>query len=157
MKYLSYEEMIGLIDEKIPVIKEQKFDEIVAVVRGGLTAAHYLAKQLRLPVGVYYPSSSKRDDPKLILSNENSKKILFVEDLVAKGRTYRELKLFMRSKNPQLVWEFMPILIDEESDLSFNFYGFRASEWIVFPYEKEENIKEGDRGLFRFKTDKYGV
>ena len=86
-RYLSYPEFTALIDAKIEELKEQEFDEVIAVVRGGLTAAHYIAKKLQLPVGVFYPASETRRG-KLILENSKHKNLLFVEDLVALGRTY---------------------------------------------------------------------
>lgn len=156
-RFLTYEEMTKLLDEQLPKIEKYGFDEIIAIVRGGLTAAHYIAKQLRLPVGVYYPSNDSYSKPRLILAKRESKKLLFVEDLVAKGRTYNELSRFMKNF-PGLSWNFMPVLVDGEYyENEFLFQCLRTKDWIVFPYEKIDKIQEGDRGLFRIKTDSYGV
>jgi hypoxanthine phosphoribosyltransferase len=148
--------MTELLDKQLPKIEEYKFDEIVAVVRGGLTAAHYIAKQLRLPVGVYYPSNDAYNTPRLILAKKKANRLLFVEDLVAKGRTYDELYKFMKGF-PGVEWHFMPVLVDGEYKGDFPFQCLKTDEWIVFPYEKFDKMQEGDRGLFRMNTDVYGV
>lgn len=155
-RFLTYEEMTKLLDEQLPKIAAYSFDEIVAVVRGGLTSAHYIAKQLRLPVGVYYPSNDDYSTPRLILAKKNTKRILFVEDLVAQGRTHSELTKFMKDF-PEIEWYFMPVLVDGSFERNFPFQCLKTNDWIVFPYEKYDKMQEGDRGLFRIKTDSYGM
>lgn len=155
-KIISYEEMTRLLDEKIPEIRECGYDEIVAVVRGGLTAAHYIAKQLRLPVGVYFPSNDAYSTPRLILSKKKADKLLFVEDLVAQGRTYNELFNFMRNF-PSTNWSFLPVLVDGNYESDFHYQCMKTTDWVVFPYEKPDMTKEGDRGLFRIGSDVYGL
>lgn len=155
-RFITYEEMTALLDEQIPKIEVYGFDEIVAVVRGGLTAAHYIAKQLRLPVGVYYPSNDAYSTPRLILAKKKAGKLLFVEDLVAQGRTHAELYKFMKGF-PEVDWHFMPVLVDGKCENNFPMQGLKTDDWIVFPYEKYDKMQEGDRGLFRMKTDVYGV
>jgi hypoxanthine phosphoribosyltransferase len=156
-RFLTYEEMTKALDGKMEELRSLNFSEIVAVVRGGLTAAHYIAKQLRLPVGVYYPSNDAYPTPRLILAKKNPSRLLFVEDLVAKGRTYLELKNFLDNFPEIEEWHFMPICTDAEYPENFNLQVMKASDWIVFPYEKMESVKEGDRGFFRKNTDVYGL
>lgn len=155
---MSYDEMTALIDEQLPLIKNYGFEEVVAVVRGGLTAAHYIAKELRLPVGVYFPSKSFAN-PRLILNNRETRRILFVEDLIAEGRTFRELQQFMEFEyvyRNQTNWRFFTVLKDENAPEVDAMYALKTSDWIVFPYEKYDKMDEGDRGLFRHGTDSYG-
>ena len=153
-RFLTYEEMTDLLDKQIPYINSLKYDEIVAVVRGGLTAAHYIAKQVRLPVGVFYPANDE-NEARLILAKKSTKRILIVEDLVAEGRTYKEIFTFM--KGQQLSWNFLPVLVDSKYETNFHLQCLKTSDWIVFPYENYDKMNEGDRGLFRNKTDSYGV
>jgi len=155
-RFITYEEMTALLDEQIPKIEAYGFDEIVAVVRGGLTAAHYIAKQLRLPVGVYYPSNDAYSTPRLILAKKKAGKLLFVEDLVAQGRTHAELYKFMKGF-PEVDWHFMPVLVDGKYEKNFLMQCLKTDDWIVFPYEKYDKMQEGDRGLFRMNSDVYGV
>jgi hypoxanthine phosphoribosyltransferase len=153
--YLSYEQMTGLIKPFLPLLQEEGFDEVVAVIRGGMTAAHFIAKELRLPVGCYFPSNPVDKLPPRIVLNRNPKKILIVEDLVAQGRTFRELESFMGTM-PWIDWQFMPILVDGDSQMEFKYQCLKTKDWIVFPYEDCDKMTEGDRGLFRDGSDVYG-
>lgn len=155
-RFISYEQMTELLDKQLPKIEAYSFDEIVAVVRGGLTAAHYIAKQLRLPVGVYYPSNDAYSSPRIMLAKKKANRLLFVEDLVAQGRTFTELNNFMKGF-PDVEWHFMPVLVDGKYEEDFALQCLKTEDWIVFPYEKFDKMQEGDRGLFRMKTDTYGV
>lgn len=154
-KHLSYQEMIELLP--IDKLREYDFDEVVAVMRGGMTAAHYIAKELKLKCGAYFPASKDFDHNRIILANPSSKKILFVEDLIARGRTLMRLKKFM--KNFKVEWMFYPVIVshDYESDeAEYIDVGQKFEDWIVFPYEDFDKMKEGDGGLFREGSDSYG-
>lgn len=154
--YLSYNEMLEILKPKIEILKERKYDEVVAVVRGGLTVAHYIAKKLRLTIGFYYPSNETFQTPRIITSGRKPpKKILFVEDLVAKGRTYNELVRFMEGF-PEVEYDFFPLLLDGDYPDTMELYGMKTNDWIVMPYEEMDEMVEGDRGLFRNNTDQYG-
>lgn len=152
MRYMNYDEFTRVLDSCIQKIRDsgKEYDEVVAIVRGGLTAAHYIAKELRLPVGVYFPGKQR-----LFHNTEKPKNVLFVEDLVAEGRTFRELRGCLADADFQ--WDFLPVLVDSEYPEDFHLQGIKTSEWIVFPYEKMDKMVAGDRGLFREKTDVYGV
>lgn len=155
---MTYSEMTHHIDQQLPLLKQFGFEEVVAVVRGGLTAAHYIAKELRLPVGVYFPSKNM-EGPRLILSKKETRRILFVEDLVAEGRTFRELEQFMAfdyTFRNQTHWKFFTVLMDANAPQLDVMYGVKTSDWVVFPYEKYDKMSEGDRGLFRHGSDSYG-
>lgn len=155
MYQLTYDELTKILDSCIEKIKEsgEQYDEVIAVVRGGLTAAHYIAKELRLPVGVYFPGQGPLS---LVINKPQSTNLLFVEDLVAQGRTYSEIKENMkRPMWSDTRWDFLPVLVDGSYPEDFPLQGLKSSEWVVFPYEKMEKMKEGDRGLFREGTDVY--
>lgn len=153
-RYLTYPEFAKVLDEIILKVKDEGFQEIIPVVRGGLSAAHYIAKELRLPCGAFWPDLG--GVPFLLVTNRHHKKILFVEDLVAKGRTYYTIQREMTDNHPEFEWEFAPVLVDSSFPIQFKYEGFRSEDWIVFPYEEMSKMNEGDRGLFRERTDNYG-
>lgn len=151
LNYDTYKHLCLSMAERI---KAFNADEIVAVMRGGMSAAHIIAKHLNLPCGAYFPSS---ENPRLCLAKEKSRRLVFVEDLIAKGRTLNELTQFMESTN--YYWTFAPIIIDASADLvlaNILTYGMKTSHWMVMPYEENEKVVEGDWGLSRDGSDKYG-
>lgn len=127
--------------------KHNNYDEIIAVSRGGLTIAHILSKMLNLKVGFYLPKNKERQ-AKLIKNSEESKKFLVVEDLVAEGRTYKEVKEFMFHSGND--FDFFPFLLDSKVDPSkFKYFGLTSGNWVVFPWEDIDEVKINDRSLFR--------
>ena len=63
-----------------------------------------------------------------------------------------------------LDWKICPILVDHNymTNASDEFkdklltYGMITQHWIVMPYEDLASTVEGDHGLFRDRSDKYG-
>jgi hypoxanthine phosphoribosyltransferase len=140
-KQMSYNEFKTICLDIAEKYKDQNIDEIVAVTRGGLSAAHIIAKKLRKQVGFYFPSKG------LYVPFGEPKKVLIIEDLVAKGRTWENIKINFPT---DIEYSFCAVLIDSNYDNKDNLdYGIKSSEWIVFPYEEFEESTEGDRGLFR--------
>lgn len=162
--YMDYEELkavcLGIVDNI--QANGDEFDEIIAVTRGGLTPAHIMAKQMRLDVGIFAPKHDNGQFPagRLSMINDDSKKILIVEDLIALGRTFDVVEKYMdyvQSFDSEFEWEYCPILIDDSyTKRDFKYFGFRSHNWIVFPYENEDSVVVGDRGLHRDRSDMYG-
>lgn len=148
--YLNYETLKDICISMAENMKQDNYDEVVAVVRGGMTPAQIIAKHLKLTVGVYVPRNNE-----LLLTNKDAKKIVFIEDLVAEGRTYNKLKSFM-ANHIELRWSFAPIIVDDSFPYHFKNYGMKTKHWCVFPWEDMNKMKEGDRGFFRDGTDSYG-
>jgi hypoxanthine phosphoribosyltransferase len=145
------------IDLAERLAKEYKPDQIVAISRGGLVPATVIAKYLRLDVGFYMPKVDR-----LVLIGQ-PRRVAFVEDLVAQGRTFWKLAQHMEANFPYdpgsipISWTYVPILVDGDFDkIDFQFYGLKTKQWVVMPWEEEEKMQVGDRGLFRERSDSYG-
>ena len=146
--YFDYETVKQFAVSKAQEMKNENFDCVVAVVRGGLTIAHIIAKELRLPVGVFYPKEQH-----LYLPTGPNSKILIVEDLIAEGRTTKIIHKFFKD----FEYKYYPFLVDANyKKEDFDYYSIKTKDWIVFPWEDFNKMQEGDRGLFRDKTDLYG-
>lgn len=150
LNYDFYKNLCLVMAQKI---KEYKATEIICVVRGGMTASHIISKKLNLFCGMYDPKTD------FFYSRSPNSKYVFVEDLVAQGRTYSKIEKFTKS-NGIREWGFAPVIIDSSIDESkinnLVTYGIKTQHWIVSPYEDLKDMNEGDRGLFREGNDKYG-
>lgn len=149
-KYVTYEEIKEDLNLLYEQIQNKRFQSITAVVRGGLTLAHLISKDLRLPVNVLYPSTKTHG---LFVSGRDVRgKTLIVEDLVAEGRTLEDI-----NRHCTVDYEIYTYLIDKNYAGPFpNYWSKVTDEWIVFPWENVKDVTEGDRGLFREGTDVYG-
>ncbi len=155
---LTYDELVAHVDRVsemlIAHVNDVNLDLrcIIAISRGGLTAAHRLAYKMKLPVECFFP---KRMQLSYIPSGKEF--MFFVEDVLATGRTYELTKSFM-THFPNS-WMFCPLVADKKyydaniADKSTNVFFCKVSEdWIVFPHEDTDVVIEGDRGLFRDGT-----
>lgn len=151
-KYLEYEKV-----KQIALTMQLPSDigMVIGVSRGGVAFAQLLAKRFRVQMGYWIPKT----DTWCVPEKPGGKDIIVAEDLVAEGRTYRAWKKSVKPKvlsNCNLY--FVPLLLDANypTPEDFPYYGFRESDWIVFPWEQMDRVQEGDRGLFREGTDLYG-
>lgn len=94
-----FERMLAQIAEFNP-------DEIIAVSRSGLSYAMWIAQILKLPVGVYYPKTFR------LITEEQAKRIVFVDDNILQGTTYKDCKQFMDTELKDVEWRWAVLFSD---------------------------------------------
>jgi len=153
MRQISYDELKVIAKDVAHVIRDKHTDyELVAVARGGLTFAQLVAYHLAKPLHFFIPK-----DHALLSAYPlpYPSHVIFLEDVIAEGRTFRLLDNYAAHHNMRS-WEMIPVVLDEMAPQDIqdrvNTYGIRTSDWIVFPHEEVEKTVEGDRGLFRAGT-----
>lgn len=156
-------------------------DELVCIMRGGMSASHIISRHLKLPVGVYYPEQNF-----LYKAKADSTKLVFIEDVISKGKTYNEL--YERLKPPYgsdlsryntfgysssdvgvpgyfFDWKFATVIVDGKIDLkdlpeaeNRVIYGLKTNHWLVEPYNetdyKYENLEYYSRSeIYKDKNE----
>jgi hypoxanthine phosphoribosyltransferase len=82
-------------------------DEIVAVARSGFSYAGWACQKLNIPdIGCYWPSHGH------LVINPSSKRIVFVDDNILGGTTYKGTKLFMEKNFPSIEWTWAVLFSD---------------------------------------------
>ena len=79
--------------------------EIIAVSRSGFSYAMWVAQELGLPLGVYWPSTG-------VLVADNLERIVFVDDNMVNGETYKATKLMMSLESPETEWQWAVLFTD---------------------------------------------
>ena len=133
----DYEAMIfGML----PAIQAAGYSEVVAVMRGGMIAAQYISRLLRLPCGVYYPEDN------LLIRRTKAGKVLFIEDNIGVGRTVEQVVEFMAREHPGVDWNFFPVFIDKDYVIrdSHVLDSFRPSNWLLVPGRVYKKISPQD-------------
>jgi hypothetical protein len=139
--------------------------QLVAITRGGLTLGHRLAVLASKPLSFYNPKTHTLHQMGSSITDSGHQAIFFIEDLIAKGRTYENVRAYMLIYYPRLEenkdWFYCPLVVDKKfaddrGSLDLKIYGSIESDWVVFPYEDEVDVVEGDHGLFRDGTGQYG-
>ena len=149
-------------------IKEYNPTHLCCVVRGGMSSTHVIARHLKKEVVCFDPKTETNFAR--FLTNEDAR-LVFIEDLVAKGRTFDIIKSHMKlcsnelsMVKKELDWKICPVLVDHDYMINSTddfkdkllTYGMITKHWIVMPYEDLNATVEGDHGLFRDRSDQYG-
>lgn len=129
-------------------IKNFAPDEIVAVNRSGFSYAMWTAQILNLPLGVYWPNKAQ------LVVNEESKRLVFVDDNILQGTTYRQTKQFMLTKHYEWRWAvlfsdwFTPEQIRNEI-----IQGIRLPYFAVDPFWGSKKISKNYGIRYRDEKD----
>lgn len=93
-------------DNMLAQIAEFKPTEIIAVARSGFSYAMWAAQILKLPLGAYW---SERGE---LITGSDPERIVFVDDNVLGGSTYKDTKLFMERYYPDTEWRWAVLFSD---------------------------------------------
>jgi hypoxanthine phosphoribosyltransferase len=148
--YLEFEVLKGICYDMADRIAKWKPDYLVAISRGGTVPGTLIAKRLKMQLDYYIPAKKH-----ITCHMGEGQRVVFIEDLVAQGRTLDQVRKMMKLDFPLSAWSYAPVLVDAKYNGKFAMQGMTTSAWIVFPWEENEKVVEGDRGLFREGTDQY--
>jgi hypothetical protein len=87
-------------------IKEFNPNEIVAVARSGFSYAMWAAQELRLPLGAYWHERAE------LVTGSDPERIVFVDDNILTGNSYKDTKLFMARYYPDCEWRWAVLFSD---------------------------------------------
>lgn len=80
--------------------------ELVAVARSGFSYAMWAAQELKLPLGAYWPSLYK------MVNTQDPTRIVFVDDNILQGTTYKATKEYMTKYHPRVEWRWAVLFSD---------------------------------------------
>lgn len=126
--------------------KENNFDLIVAMARGGLTVAQILSDLLDLPIASFtiksYTDIKQRETPVVTFKMGNKlhgKKILLVDDVSDSGKTFVRGVEYLNEIGAQNI-KTAAVFIKPTTKYVPDYYEKSVSGWIIFPYEMKEMI-----------------
>ena len=105
-RIMSNAEGEELFQTMLKQIADYDPDEIIAVHRSGFSYAMWVAQILKLPLGVYFPKK-----PQLNLDSK-PKKVVFVDDNILSGSSYKEAKEFMSIVYPDIEYKWAVLFSD---------------------------------------------
>lgn len=123
-----------------------KFDEIVAISRGGLTLGHMLSDFLQLPVSTFaiqsYNDIQTQGTVKVTQELGKSiagKCVLLVDDVADSGKTFERATAYIKSCKPTEITT-ISMFFKPRSTFRPDYYVKMTNRWIIFPYEPTEMI-----------------
>jgi hypoxanthine phosphoribosyltransferase len=147
--------LIHTLTERIQK-KNQKYDLIVGIARGGLTMAHIASDFLKLPVASFTISSYK-DFKKQEMSEISfhvggdlkGKRILLIDDVSDTGKTFIRGIKYLSDLGATSITTASPF-IRVNSKYMPDFYVKKVvDEWIVFPYDMRETVEAFQTNLLK--------
>jgi hypoxanthine phosphoribosyltransferase len=93
-------------DSMVKQIANFKPNEIVAVARSGFSYAMWTAQILKLPLGAYWAERGE------LITGSDPERIVFVDDNILSGTTYKDTKLFMERYYPNTEWRWAVLFSD---------------------------------------------
>lgn len=143
-EHLSFEELKTIAQQTADHIKATQTNyTLVAVSRGGLMFAQCVAYNLSKPLSFFIPSTGLWPTP------NKPTTLIFLEDLVAKGRTVNTIDSQFKD------WLLYPVITDVNApkhEKVITEFCKKPNHWVVFPHEVAERTVVGDWGLFREGT-----
>jgi hypothetical protein len=93
-------------DSMLSQIAEFRPNEIIAVARSGFSYAMWVSQMLKLPLGAYWAERGE------LVTGSDPERIVFVDDNILSGTTYKDTKLFMERYYPTTEWRWAVLFSD---------------------------------------------
>lgn len=121
-------------------------DEIVAIVRGGLTLGHILSDHLRIPISLItiqsYTGIKSQGELKLtakLHASIKGKHVLLVDDVADTGKTFVRAIKYLHRLQPYEI-STVSMFYKTHSIYRPDYFAETTSKWVLFPYEPTEMI-----------------
>lgn len=109
VRELSFDGMLGWLDEITDRVAEFAPSEIVPIARSGFIYGAWVAQKLALPVGAYWP------DRQILVIRPETKRVVFVDDNTLSGATYLAIKKFMAENHPDVEFKLAVLFSDHKT------------------------------------------
>ncbi len=134
--------------------EKTKFQEIIAISRGGLTLGHLLSDLMRIPISTIaiqsYTDIQKQGELKLtskLQSPIKDKNIILVDDVADSGKTLQRAKKYLRHLAPKSITT-VTLFYKHKSVVRPDYFAKVTNKWIIFPYESAETVYSISQQLY---------
>lgn len=141
----EYQELSQKLAEKL-LTKEEPFERIVGIARGGLTLGHIMSDLLRIPISMIaiqsYTDIKQQGQVTItgiLHSSIKSQRVLLVDDVADTGKTLVRAESYLRSYQPESLTTGT-LYYKPHSIFKPTYHIVETTKWIMFPYEVVEMI-----------------
>ncbi|MDR1451665.1 MAG: phosphoribosyltransferase [Helicobacteraceae bacterium] len=138
-RYYNYANFLSDIKILAARLKQERFDCLVAVSRGGLTIAHFLAtaldtRNIALIRAIGYVERQKLGAPRIENAPDLSgvKEALIVDDIIDGGETMQAVLKTLGDRYPNASFKTAVIFQKTPASIRANFFAQECEEWIDF-------------------------
>ena len=142
--YYTYEEFIKDLETIEKEVKDYTPDTLVAIARGGMTLAHFLAERLNIRDvyalnAVSYENEKKFGKPKIfnIPNLQTRKRVLIIDDISDSGETLYDTLEILKEKYKNTEFKTLTLFFKEKTKLIPDITLKKTDKWIVFFWDDE--------------------
>jgi len=135
--YYTWEQVEGMTQDILQQIKDEKFDAVVGLTRGGLTPAVLVSQYLDIPMHTLKVSLRDHQEKESlkVLDKLSGQKVLVIDDINDTGATINYIKEHWIGNLTYAV-----LINNEASDADVDYSSININKmeddvWIVFPWE----------------------
>jgi xanthine phosphoribosyltransferase len=137
--FYTYEEFIKDIETLENEIKKFNPDTFLAIARGGMTIAHFLAERLNIRDvyvlnAISYENEKKLGKPKIfnIPDLTTRKKVLIIDDISDSGETLNDTLEVLKKRYQNTEFKTLTLFYKEKTKLIPDITLKKTDKWIVF-------------------------
>jgi len=141
--YYTYEKFIKDLQTLEKEVKNYTPDTILAIARGGMTLAHFLAERLNIRDvyalnAISYENEKKLGKPKIFnIPNLKTKKVLIIDDISDSGETLYDTLEILKEKYKNTEFKTLTLFYKEKTKLIPDIALKKTDKWIVFFWDDE--------------------
>jgi len=148
--YYTYQEFIKDLETLEKEVKDYTPDTLLAIARGGMTLAHFLAERLNIRDvyalnAISYENEKKLGKPKIfnIPNLQTRKRVLIIDDISDSGETLYDTLEILKEKYKNTEFKTLTLFYKEKTKLIPDFTLKKTDKWIVFFWDDEgqKNIR----------------
>jgi xanthine phosphoribosyltransferase len=140
--YYSNNQFLKDINKLYNRVKNEDFDAIIGVSRGGLSLAQMIAYKLNIRDlftinSISYDKNNSKIKPKIynIPNLKDFNKILILDDIIDSGDTLYTINKILYKKYPKTNFKIATIFYKETSIINANYSLYKTNDWIEFFWE----------------------
>jgi len=144
MKYYNYETFKNDTNKLLLLLRENDFEAIVTVARGGFTLAHALSQGLDIRDvqsirTELYDKSKKREKITIFAKCcfDGIKKVLVVDDIADSGETLSAVMTYLKDEFKEIEFKSATLFYKKTSIFEPDFWINEADDWIDFFWERD--------------------
>jgi hypoxanthine phosphoribosyltransferase len=131
--FLSYQEIENMLERFVAPLRARQCDVVVAILRGGIFPAHYLANELGLPLR--FIQFDRSIGIHTLFGEVSGQRVLLVDDSCCTGRTMAPCKAWLEAQGCEVITCAIFDVLPRKVDFAVSAEPSPAQEWVV-PWER---------------------
>ncbi len=131
--FISYQDIENMLERFVVPLRACRCDVVVAILRGGIFPAHFLANELGLPLR--FMQFDRSTGVPTMFGEVSGQRVLLVDDTCCSGRTMAPCRAWLEAQGCQVLTCAIFDVLPRKVDFAIEAKPAPAQEWVV-PWER---------------------